>query len=124
MCKSPITGMGGTGAQVFTCGHMFHNNLECGGHTACPICSGAKNKIQRQKPGSKRKISAFMARFRLRPLTRVEIGLKRHYGKDAPETSSGARAFILPNYLQNAKKIPDISVPDDIPEPMMVFMEI
>jgi len=119
ICQNSINGSGGIGAIVFQCGHCYHNNILCGGHTSCPVCKGEHNT--KNATSTKAKSNN---RQKQRQLQRVEYGLRKQYGEDADLTSMGKNIYFLPEYkFDNAMKRV-LKPPTSIPPSTPVYLEI
>lgn len=69
------------------------------------------------KPGRK-------GRGRGRVLERVEYGLRRHYGQDQDESSSGAYVYFLSEMPVKASRKAKLQLPEELPAGNTVFMEM
>ena len=115
ICQNPITGSGGIGAIIFNCGHCFHNNSICGGHQSCPTCRGESKSIEKnisKKNNNKN-------RLKQRLLQRVEFGLK-----NLNENYIGNNIYFLTQYpiINTKKRI--LNIPELLPDPKKIFLEI
>jgi len=126
ICQQPINGEGGIGMKLFDCGHAYHDNPECGGnHKVCPLCKGALGSNDKKKTAdNENKKGNIGRRMELRALSRIEYGLRRHYGKDQDLSESGNYVFFLPSYPVDVRR--KVTLPDhlDEGEEIYAFLEL
>lgn len=120
MCQTPVNGYGGIGCLTFQCGHCFHDNTTCGGHTECPLCHGTMAASRSKAPKT---ISQRTYSMKLRSLQRVDYGLRRHYGIGQDTTNTGTNLYIFSEYPVEVKKKLVVTLPEE-PEQMFCYLEL
>lgn len=121
ICQQPINGAGSVGMIAFDCGHVYHDNLQCGNYSKCPMCKG---EIKSTGEISVPPTSERSNRMKSRLLSRIEFGLKRHYGKDQDISETGKHVFFVTGFPVKVTNKIILNLPKVEPTPIDVYLEL